>query len=243
MGGFYNSFHIRGKTQREVCDDMILNEACVQCIIGTEKSGWVPVYVELDREDSLAQTISERMQTTVIRIDIHDDDVFCYSLYRNGEEIDSFNSCPNYFGESLTMPDVPDQEALLSSITNTIRENYDLSTCKNQEEMIAMMNKINSVFHESGFVQTPSGGTETPDAESLSGHPERFAYLLEKPEDVATLAEILLSMQNQEAVFVSMPGQEFCDFLRLPNAVNSYQYLLDEGIPEGYIQLGEASGS
>ena len=30
---------------------------------------------------------------------VHDDDVFCYWYLKNGQLIDLFNSCPDYFGE------------------------------------------------------------------------------------------------------------------------------------------------
>lgn len=46
---------------------------------------------------SLAAQITHELSCHALAILVHDDDVFVYFLFRNGELMDSYNSCPSYF--------------------------------------------------------------------------------------------------------------------------------------------------
>ena len=43
--------------------------------------------------------ISKELDTTVFALHIHDGDMWIYTLYKSGEQIDQFNPIPNYWEE------------------------------------------------------------------------------------------------------------------------------------------------
>ena len=253
MGAFYNSFHVRNKTQQEVHDQIVAlrEEDRSDCIIGPQNGTWVPVYAETGCGYPLAVTISELMKTTVLAIDIHDDDIFFYWLFQNGEEIDSFDSWPDYFGEESGTDVNIDWNAidnsspeLLAQYAEKLRSDFDFSKCTSQEDFLKMAENLENAFQEAGFISKPndefkdaSPPHESEKVEIQTCHPECFADLLDRPEDVQKLAAILKNMQDHESVFVSHDAQIFCDILHLPEALNSYDYLLEEDLPQGYFHI------
>ncbi|GHT41272.1 hypothetical protein FACS189443_2810 [Planctomycetales bacterium] len=210
------------------------------------------VFAETAYGYALSVILSEKFQTDVINIDIHDDDVFCYWYFCNGEEIDSFNSCPDYFGEAeMTMPDIDNDKMreLMQEATKKIKENYDFfSSCKTQDDLMNLMTKIKGdlmlkLMQEIGkigknskeklSISPPTGESETNES---TGNPTCFFDLL-KSEGIEKLTALLESMRNNSSIFISVDAQHFCDLFGLSDGINSYEYLLDDGMPEGYVQV------
>jgi hypothetical protein len=52
---------------------------------------------DTDAMDELASKLSSELRCPVLAILIHDDDVFWYRLYLNGQLTDEYNSSPDYF--------------------------------------------------------------------------------------------------------------------------------------------------
>jgi hypothetical protein len=75
-------------------------------IVAKGENGYVTVFdEESDKQDDkiiaqFASRISGEFSCPVLAVLNHDDDIFWYQLYVNGELTDSYNSTPNYFGES-----------------------------------------------------------------------------------------------------------------------------------------------
>jgi hypothetical protein len=51
-----------------------------------------------------ASTFSASEQCPVLETDVHDDDILIYTLYVNGREVDTYNSCPGFFDDGDTTP-------------------------------------------------------------------------------------------------------------------------------------------
>jgi hypothetical protein len=45
----------------------------------------------------VGKRISEELSTYALALSVHDDDLFLYNLEHNGESLDGYNSCPQYF--------------------------------------------------------------------------------------------------------------------------------------------------
>jgi hypothetical protein len=274
MGGFYNSFHVWGKTQVEVCEliKSLKNDDRGKCIVAPEANQWTAVYAEIGCGLPLAITISEQLQTAVLLVDVHDDDIFSYEFFKNGESVDEFNSCPDYFGTSSLQKDDINfdvfgqfskerldafREQYGSQMKSIVESaNVDFHQCKNEEEIKAWAKKLqestDELYRKAGFYIPESNSVEsnieviseekietneTEKNDLYIGHPECFAEFLNDPKDVSILAECLESTRNREEVFVSMPARDFCEVLQLTDAINSYDYLLEDDIPEGYVHI------
>ncbi len=102
MGNFYVSFAIREAEPARVA--AALKKEKRQAFVSPEQSGFVYAYdAECDRQDEaeidkLGSALSSELQTVVLAAMNHDDDILCYWLYSNGEQIDAYNSFPGYFG-------------------------------------------------------------------------------------------------------------------------------------------------
>lgn len=79
---------------------------------GPLRGDWCTVvqvhFFEADIEVSeVGLALSETLDTYVLSLDLHDDDVFYYNLDHRGEPLDSYNSDPMYFEEDrLSEPDI-----------------------------------------------------------------------------------------------------------------------------------------
>jgi hypothetical protein len=249
MGGFYNSFHVWRKTQAEVCEliKSLKDEDRGKCIVAPESNQWTAVYAELEYTYPLAIIISEQLQTTVLWIDIHDDDVFCYELFKNGESIDEFNSCPDYFGTASPEDNINAFSQFTKEKLDAFNEQLitiaesataEFQQCKNKEGGIeALIKKVEESKKE--LYQQAGLDVKSNENDPRIDHTECFAEYLNDPKDVSKLAELLESMRKFESVIVSMPAGEFCDALKLTDAINSYDYLLEEELPEGYVHINE----
>jgi WD40 repeat protein len=102
VGAFYGSVHLRTE-DRQIVRQIVeaLAKQHGRFLIGPALGGWVGVYPENHGQDEcVAEAIASRFPGTVLYVMVHDSDIFAYSFFRDGRLIDSYNSCPDYFGES-----------------------------------------------------------------------------------------------------------------------------------------------
>jgi hypothetical protein len=101
MGGFFTNLHVKGDDLAAVVSALRSASATPAYVV--RGGGWLSVYPEAteDQDDtklaSLARTLSQRLGTAVIATLMHDGDIFAYWLYGKGQELDRYNSDPNYF--------------------------------------------------------------------------------------------------------------------------------------------------
>ncbi|MDR1290448.1 MAG: hypothetical protein LBK06_04530 [Planctomycetaceae bacterium] len=255
MGAFYYSFNVHQKTQQEVIDLVTTLQKERQdieeqnnFIVGNEQNGWVSVYTDdlLGMDIGLAGAIASKLQTRVILIDVHDDDVFTYYYFRDGEMVDSFNSCPDYFG-TAGMDFNPDKFTTISpeeleGLSQKIKTDFNISGCKDRDEAIEKAKQLHDFFEQVGFIKNKAATQDQQEEEKISseealGNPECFAELVNDPDVITKLSAIMESMRKQDWCFISELALEFCDLLGLPDALNSYRYLLEEELPTGYVHV------
>jgi hypothetical protein len=101
MGGFYGSVQIRSEDRDSV-------RAAVERIatgrrrflIGPPLGGWIGVYPSGSGQDfGVAKDLAARLPGELIAMLVHDNDIFAYEYYRDGDRIDQYDSIPDYFHE------------------------------------------------------------------------------------------------------------------------------------------------
>lgn len=99
MGNFYTNYTLKGPSQQEVAAALTGRSA----IVTPAQNGCVVVFDEQsDEQDSaviaeLGAHLSRELGCSVLAVLNHDDDIFWYQLYVNGELADEYDSSPGYF--------------------------------------------------------------------------------------------------------------------------------------------------
>jgi hypothetical protein len=99
MGSFYTNYTLRGPDQRSVAATL----AGRSSIVTPAQDGCVVVFdEESDSQNQeviseLAGRLSGAFGCPVLAVLNHDDDIFWYQLYLNGELVDQYDSSPGYF--------------------------------------------------------------------------------------------------------------------------------------------------
>lgn len=105
MGSFYDSIHVRTEScdsVKDVLTDISKQEEEYKFYLSPVINGWVSLYSNKYGDEKIAPEISKRLSKHVLHLLIHDDDIFCYAFYFNGDLIDEYNSRPDYFGEKVS---------------------------------------------------------------------------------------------------------------------------------------------
>jgi hypothetical protein len=108
MGGHYGSIHIRTDDRDEVrmAVENLQHPNTQRYYIAPPINGWVTVFPENNGQD---HTVTEALvaklpNKTMIHCSVHDDDIFAYWFFENGKLSDTYNSCPEYFGDETPPP-------------------------------------------------------------------------------------------------------------------------------------------
>lgn len=103
MGGHYGSVQVRSEDRERVkgIAEQIAREQGIRFLIGPALNGWIGIYPEDNGQDqSVGEDFAQRLAGYLLYLLVHDDDIFAYWLYRDGQLIDSFWNSPGYFGEA-----------------------------------------------------------------------------------------------------------------------------------------------
>lgn len=100
MGNFYVNHTIRAPRQRVA--DFLESEGHTAFVSPTTDGLTVVCDKECDDQDTnairaLGRKLSSSLESPVLAILNHDDDILCYWLFEEGELIEEYNSCPDYF--------------------------------------------------------------------------------------------------------------------------------------------------
>jgi len=73
-------------------------------IITQEHKSWTTIYGPMKENEllELALFISNKEKAKTLFLMLYEDDVFLYNLFKNGEMLAEYNSCPNYFEDRVT---------------------------------------------------------------------------------------------------------------------------------------------
>jgi WD40 repeat protein len=105
MGGFYGSVQIRGVDRDAVkaVVEKLARKRKLRFLLGPQLGDWIGVYPECGGQDSkVGREFARELGAELIQLIVHDDDVFTYDYYHNGKLVDQYNSCPDYFGETVS---------------------------------------------------------------------------------------------------------------------------------------------
>jgi len=176
MGSFYDSIHVRTESY-----DLIKNVLTELSKNGEYKfylapviNGWVGLFPNKYGDEILAPEISKQSRSDVLRLLVHDDDVFCYLYYRSGQLVDEYNSRPDYFGEKISVserkrlkgkPEVfkelLDSENEIAKIRKILKPRSFLKNIRLPDELKEMNKKLKSFSKElHTFVSSPNAMEE-----------------------------------------------------------------------------------
>jgi hypothetical protein len=104
MGTFYDSVHIRCENVQYIIK-LLNNQSLLMgnFYIVPPINGWISLYLQVD-DSRIYKILSAQLQTLIVVIKLHDDDVFYYICYNNGHIIDGYESRADLFSV------VPDEE-------------------------------------------------------------------------------------------------------------------------------------
>jgi hypothetical protein len=108
MGSFYTNYTLKGPSQQAVARALAGRTA----LVTPEQDGCVVAFdEESDQQDQevisgLALRLSKELRCPVLAVLNHDDDIFWYQLYLNGQLADEYDSSPGYF-DSDAAPSEP----------------------------------------------------------------------------------------------------------------------------------------
>jgi WD40 repeat protein len=101
MGAFYGSVQVRSDDRdgvRSAVEEVSGKEQ--RFLLGPPLNGWVSIYPEGGGQDfGVVGELARRLRGEIVAMLVHDDDIFAYEYYRDGERVDQYNSVPDYFGE------------------------------------------------------------------------------------------------------------------------------------------------
>jgi hypothetical protein len=106
MGLFSVSMHVRTSDDQALPGAMS-RKGISRCRCLPARNGWATLYEEHaseqddDRIQSLTGDLSRDLRAPAIAFMVHDSDIACYWLFENGRLLDHFNSCPDYFDDSV----------------------------------------------------------------------------------------------------------------------------------------------
>jgi hypothetical protein len=103
MGAFFDSIHVRTKNSGAVKKalEQVAKEGDFKFLLGPALNGWVSIFPgEIGRKEPISAIIAKFIPNDVFHLMVHDDDIFSYYFYRNGQLVDRYNSCPDYFEEA-----------------------------------------------------------------------------------------------------------------------------------------------
>jgi hypothetical protein len=136
VGAFYDS--IAARLPREAVAKAV-GEAYDAALVGPTRQGWT--IAAPDGEGRLHDHLAEvavvlSRQAPVLCTTVHDDDILLLQAYEGGALVATYDSCPGYFGEGPTAPDVSQVDELArvlgivdtGPVTAVLSADYDLET-------------------------------------------------------------------------------------------------------------------
>jgi hypothetical protein len=101
MSNYYSNFTLKGPSQDKIVK-VLRERGCNAYITPTTKDLTVVFDAQSDDQDmatvhELGAALSSQLSCAVLGMLVHDQNVLCYCLYRGGELVDSYDSCPSYF--------------------------------------------------------------------------------------------------------------------------------------------------
>lgn len=106
MGNFYTSFTVRAADHSEVIKAMKGRTAAISASLSGYTFVWDEECENQDQRiiERLGLQLSRQLQSSVLAMLNHDDDILWYSLYDSERKVDEYNSAPGYFDGKIGPP-------------------------------------------------------------------------------------------------------------------------------------------
>lgn len=109
MGAFYTNITVRASSPGAVLPLLKGRRAFVT----PSRGGYIVIYDEQCDEGGLypnefASHLSQALGSIAFLVTVHDDDILYVDVFANGERLDEYDSCPNYFSEEDEEDDSPE---------------------------------------------------------------------------------------------------------------------------------------
>lgn len=133
MGNFYVNHTVRAP-QKDVAG--LLEREGHTAFVGPTANGFTVVCdAECDNQDTnairaLGRKLSSSLKSPVLAVLNHDDDILCYWLFEEGELIEEYNSCPDYFDEDESDSDEGEMDSEESESTTPSRMSDGEELCR-----------------------------------------------------------------------------------------------------------------
>ncbi|HEX5245433.1 MAG TPA: hypothetical protein VFW23_19390, partial [Tepidisphaeraceae bacterium] len=102
MGGHYGSIQIRSENRQLVTAvaEEVAKAKQIHILVAPPVNGWIALFPEGNgQDDAVGHAVAQQIDEDVLQLIVHDDDILAYWYYRAHRLIDSYWSCPGYFGE------------------------------------------------------------------------------------------------------------------------------------------------
>ena len=98
MGAFYTNVTIRASSPDVILPLLKGRNA----FVSPSSTGYITIFDEQCDDGGLypnefAASLSRQLGTVAFLVTVHDDDIFYFDVFENGERRDEYDSCPNYF--------------------------------------------------------------------------------------------------------------------------------------------------
>lgn len=115
MGHFYTNVTLKGPDQLAII--RALNGVRRVALVADRQANLTVVFDRRsEAQDSAAypflEQLTRELSCLALYVTNHDDSVLYYRLYRSGEILDNYDSCPGYFGEGSETPEGGDASVL-----------------------------------------------------------------------------------------------------------------------------------
>ena len=101
MGGHYGAIHVRTVDANviRIALEELSRASKAKFLLGPLIDGWVAVFPNENGQDfGVSEALAKKIHAPLLHTLVHDDDVFAYRFHEGGKLVDSYNSCPDYFG-------------------------------------------------------------------------------------------------------------------------------------------------
>jgi len=103
MGNFLQSIHLRAneKSAAHAALAAVCQGTKLRLWVSPLRHGWMTIFPNrVDGFSKICREATRVLGCTAVGMVVHDSDVFCYSVFRNGREEDDFASNPEYFRQA-----------------------------------------------------------------------------------------------------------------------------------------------
>jgi hypothetical protein len=188
MGNFYANVSLRTVNQAALINALI--ELKRTAFVSAERGGWIVAYdkqlelAEPEEAETLTATLSGKLSSVAVAASVYDDDVFWFCICDKGNHIDRYNSRPDYFEGTSSIP-----------AGGNVRRIAEALPLHDAEQL------VNTILHERHYVVETARHADLATALDLPEFSVGFGY------KYLQRGELPVSLQGNDLISVVPAGQ------------------------------------